>query len=120
MPVSLCIHAHIQPTPTLGPTPTHALQPTATPTVEPSPTVVQLPITVAADQVYGNRIARVDDPSGNHWSIASRVEDVNMDEVMKRMAAMGEIWLRFPGPQKTRAQGTHPPLTYRHCYTRRH
>ncbi len=43
-----------------------------------------------ADQFYGDRVARVGDPSGNQWSIASHIEDVDMDEVMKRMAAMGE------------------------------
>ncbi len=41
-----------------------------------------------ADQFYGDRIARVADPSGNQWSIASHVEDVDMDKLMKRMAAM--------------------------------
>ena len=41
-----------------------------------------------ADQFYGDRIARVADPSGNQRSIASHVEDVDMDELMKRMAAM--------------------------------
>ena len=43
-----------------------------------------------ADQFYGDRIARVADPCGNQWSIASHIEDVDMDELMKRMAAMGE------------------------------
>ena len=42
-----------------------------------------------ADQFYGDRIARVADPSGNQWSIASNVEDVDMDELMRRLAAMG-------------------------------
>lgn len=42
------------------------------------------------DQFYGDRIARVSDPAGNHWSIAAHVEDVDMDEVTKRMEAMGE------------------------------
>ena len=43
-----------------------------------------------ADQFYGDRTARVVDPSGNRWFIASHVEDVDMDELMKRMAAMQE------------------------------
>ena len=42
-----------------------------------------------ADQFYGDRIARVADPSGNVWSIACHVEDVDMDELTRRMAAMG-------------------------------
>lgn len=41
-----------------------------------------------ADQFYGDRIARVADPSGNQWSIASHVEDVDMDELMRRLADM--------------------------------
>ncbi len=41
-----------------------------------------------ADQFYGDRIARVADPSGNQWSIACHVEDVDMDELMRRLAAM--------------------------------
>ena len=43
-----------------------------------------------ADQFYGDRCARVADPFGNHWSIASHVEDVGMDEIMQRMAALGQ------------------------------
>lgn len=43
-----------------------------------------------ADQFYGDRIARVTDPSGNQWSIASHIEDVDMDELMRRLAAMGD------------------------------
>lgn len=43
-----------------------------------------------ADQFYGDRIARVTDPSGNVWSIACHVEDVDMDELMRRIAAMGD------------------------------
>ena len=43
-----------------------------------------------ADQFYGDRIARVLDPAGNSWSIATHIEDVEVDELMRRMAAMGE------------------------------
>lgn len=43
-----------------------------------------------ADQFYGDRVARVNDPSGNQWAIASHVEDVDMDELMRRIAAMGD------------------------------
>ena len=41
------------------------------------------------DQFYGDRVARVVDPSGNRWFIASHIEDVDMDELMRRIAAMG-------------------------------
>lgn len=43
-----------------------------------------------ADQFYGDRAARVVDPCGNHWTIASHVEDVDMDEVTRRIAAMDQ------------------------------
>ena len=42
------------------------------------------------DQFYGDRVARVVDPSGNRWFIASHIEDVDMDELMRRIAAMGD------------------------------
>ena len=47
-------------------------------------------ISEPADEFYGDRIARVADPYGNQWFIASHVEDVDTDELMKRVAAMGE------------------------------
>ena len=53
--------------------------------VEAGATAVAAP----ADQFYGDRIARVADHSGNVWSIACHVEDVDMDELTRRMAAMG-------------------------------
>ena len=43
-----------------------------------------------ADQFYGERIGRVLDPAGNSWSIATHVEDVTPEQMMERMAAMGE------------------------------
>lgn len=43
-----------------------------------------------ADQFYGDRSARVADPRGNQWLIASHVEDVDSDELKKRIDAMGE------------------------------
>ena len=43
-----------------------------------------------ADQFYGDRSALVADPRGNQWFIASHVEDVAADELMQRIAAMGE------------------------------
>ena len=41
-----------------------------------------------ADQFYGDRTARVSDPAGNVWTIACPVEDVQMDDQSRRMAAM--------------------------------
>ena len=43
-----------------------------------------------SNQYYGDRIARVLDPTGNTWSIATHVEDVPPDELMRRIAEMGE------------------------------
>jgi len=37
-----------------------------------------------ANQFYGDRSARIIDPLGNHWGIATRIEDVPMDELIKR------------------------------------
>ena len=42
----------------------------------------------AADQFYGDRDGFVIDPFGHGWTIASHVEDVAPDEMMRRMSAM--------------------------------
>ena len=43
-----------------------------------------------ADQFYGDRLARITDPNGNHWSISTHIEDVTPEQVAERLAAMGE------------------------------
>jgi len=40
-----------------------------------------------ADQFYGDRDAAIVDPFGHTWTVASHVEDVAPDELMRRMAA---------------------------------
>ncbi len=40
-----------------------------------------------ADQFYGDRNAGVQDPWGNNWWIATHIEDVDQDEIQRRMAA---------------------------------
>jgi PhnB protein len=40
------------------------------------------------DQFYGDRGGSVKDPSGNHWYIATHIEDVGMAELKKRAEAM--------------------------------
>jgi PhnB protein len=40
-----------------------------------------------ADQFYGDRHATVIDPVGNHWSIATHIEDVPPDELARRAEA---------------------------------
>ena len=37
---------------------------------------------------YGERMASVTDPCGIHWTLATHVEDVDMDTLMQRMAEM--------------------------------
>jgi PhnB protein len=41
-----------------------------------------------ADQFYGDRSAGVRDQFGNHWYIATHVEDVSEEEMQRRMAKM--------------------------------
>jgi PhnB protein len=40
-----------------------------------------------ANQFWGDRVASIKDPSGNVWWIATHVEDVDQDELMKRVQA---------------------------------
>ena len=41
------------------------------------------------DQPYGDRIARILDQSGNRWSIATHIADVDMDELARQMREEG-------------------------------
>jgi len=43
-----------------------------------------------ADQFYGDRSGGVKDPAGNHWWIATHIEDVSPDELKKR----AEEWMK--------------------------
>ena len=40
-----------------------------------------------ADQFYGDRSGAVDDPCGNQWYMATRIEDVSPEEFARRAAA---------------------------------
>jgi PhnB protein len=40
------------------------------------------------DQFYGDRDGYIVDPFGHGWTVASHVEDVSPDEMMRRMAAV--------------------------------
>jgi PhnB protein len=42
----------------------------------------------AADQFYGDRDGYIVDPFGHGWTVASHVEDVAPDEMMRRLAEM--------------------------------
>ncbi len=46
-------------------------------------------LTPPADQFYGDRGARIVDPVGNHWWIATHVEDLTEEEIAKRAQAAG-------------------------------
>ena len=43
-----------------------------------------------SDMFYGDRLARITDPYGNHWSIATHTEDVTPEDLAARLAALGE------------------------------
>ena len=42
----------------------------------------------AADRFYGDRLGSLLDPFGHTWHIATHIEDVPLDEIERRMAAM--------------------------------
>jgi PhnB protein len=42
-------------------------------------------IEAPADQFYGDRTARIVDPFGNQWTIATHLEDVSAGEMSRRM-----------------------------------
>jgi len=44
----------------------------------------------AADQFYGDRIGGVEDPFGHAWYIATHKEDVSVEEMGRRAAAMAQ------------------------------
>ncbi len=52
--------------------------------VEAGATAVQEP----EDQFYGDRSGQFEDPWGHRWNIASHVEDVDPDEMQRRMAEL--------------------------------
>lgn len=41
------------------------------------------------DMFYGDRTAKLRDPYGHRWAIATHVEDVSQEEIMRRMQGMG-------------------------------
>jgi PhnB protein len=47
-------------------------------------------LTEPTDMFYGDRAARVRDPFGNVWGIATHVEDVPAEELARRAAAAGQ------------------------------
>ena len=45
------------------------------------------PVEEPTDKFYGDRTAAFNDKAGNHWGIATHVEDVSPEEMEKRMKA---------------------------------
>ena len=43
-----------------------------------------------ADQFYGDRAGRVRDPFGHQWMLSTHIEDVDRDEIDRRMQAWSE------------------------------
>ncbi len=43
-----------------------------------------------ADQFYGDRGGRLRDPFGHQWMLSTHIEDVDRDELDRRMRAWGE------------------------------
>lgn len=41
-----------------------------------------------ADQFYGERSARIEDPFGHQWLVSTHIEDVSPEEMQKRMEEM--------------------------------
>jgi PhnB protein len=48
------------------------------------------PVSEPKDQFYGWRAACVRDVGGNRWNIATVVEELSRDEIVKRMESMGQ------------------------------
>ena len=42
----------------------------------------------AEDKFYGDRMGSICDPFGHTWHITTHIEDVSVEEVERRMAAM--------------------------------
>jgi PhnB protein len=47
------------------------------------------PLRAVEDQFYGDRSGQFEDPYGHRWNIATHVEDVSEDEMLRRAAEIG-------------------------------
>jgi PhnB protein len=41
-----------------------------------------------ADMFWGDRYGQLEDPFGHHWSVATHIRDVSMEEMQQAMKAM--------------------------------
>ncbi|MFF2505869.1 VOC family protein [Streptomyces sp. NPDC058067] len=44
-----------------------------------------------SDQLYGDRVGMLEDPFGHRWMVATRVEEVSLDELSERMPGAVQI-----------------------------
>jgi uncharacterized glyoxalase superfamily protein PhnB len=42
-----------------------------------------------ADQFWGDRYGKLEDPFGHHWSVATHIRDVSVQEMQQAMRKMG-------------------------------
>jgi PhnB protein len=68
-------------------------------------------ISPVADQFYGDRTGRVSDPFGYSWTIAARTEEISLDEMHRRFAAL-EAERPAPSAQRFRPEGFHTVTPY--------
>ena len=50
-----------------------------------------------ADQFWGDRYGKLEDPFGHHWSVATHVRDVSMEEVQSAMRQMAKSMQKGSG-----------------------
>ena len=43
-----------------------------------------------ADQFWGDRYAKLEDPFGHQWSVATHIRDVSPEELKQAMGKMGK------------------------------
>ncbi|HEU0250753.1 MAG TPA: VOC family protein [Solirubrobacteraceae bacterium] len=48
------------------------------------------PLRAVEDQFYGDRSGQFEDPYGHRWNVATHVEDISEEEMMRRAAEIGE------------------------------
>jgi PhnB protein len=56
------------------------------------------------DQFYGDRSGQFEDPFGHVWTVATHKEDVSMEEMQRRMAAMAQHGVGEPGRRAQQQQ----------------
>jgi len=67
-------------------------------------------VSPVADQFYGDRSGRVVDPFGYAWTVASRIEDVTLEEMHRRLDALNAQ--RAPLAPARRPEGFHTVTPY--------